>query len=225
VTTPALGERQANALRRDATAGPPRFIRIPYSLDLRDVKRLRLPVGERNSLVELEIAKRVVHSNSDYYLPRKVFSVEPMGRGDHALVPIASKGPNTEPEPMYDRRQDAVGGGRTGKTAAVAQIDVLCAYTSAADQGHSDIVGLCGASVDQVNSVLQNCQVDSAGHSLLKNAVQKMAVTARGIDRIKRIARSIAGLDASDHVLPDTPVGGGSVQSFTRVIDARTGSP
>ncbi len=46
------------------------------------------------------------------------------------------------------------------------------------------------------------CQVDSVGHSLLKNAVQKMAVTARGIDRIKRIARSIADLDASDHVLP-----------------------
>ncbi len=46
------------------------------------------------------------------------------------------------------------------------------------------------------------CQVDSAGHSLLKNAVQKMAVTARGIDRIKRIARSIADLDASARVLP-----------------------
>ncbi len=29
-----------------------------------------------------------------------------------------------------------------------------------------------------------------------------MAVTARGIARIKRIARSIADLDASDHVLP-----------------------
>jgi magnesium chelatase family protein len=45
------------------------------------------------------------------------------------------------------------------------------------------------------------CQVTSAGHRLLRDAVARLGVTARGVARIRRIARSIADLDASAEVL------------------------
>ena len=53
--------------------------------------------------------------------------------------------------------------------------------------------------------IAQFCTLDAAGERLMKNAFEKMGLTARSHDRILRVARTIADLDASlaitaDHV-------------------------
>lgn len=44
------------------------------------------------------------------------------------------------------------------------------------------------------------CQIDEAGHVLLKNAMEKLSLSARAYDRILKVARTIADLDASDSI-------------------------
>ena len=42
---------------------------------------------------------------------------------------------------------------------------------------------------------------DKAGSELLKNAMQRLNLSARAYDRIIKVARTIADLDDSEHVL------------------------
>lgn len=44
------------------------------------------------------------------------------------------------------------------------------------------------------------CQIDASGHTLLKNAMEKLSLSARAYDRILKVARTIADLDASDNI-------------------------
>lgn len=44
------------------------------------------------------------------------------------------------------------------------------------------------------------CQIDDTGHTLLKNAMEKLSLSARAYDRILKVARTIADLDASDNI-------------------------
>jgi magnesium chelatase family protein len=43
-------------------------------------------------------------------------------------------------------------------------------------------------------------QLDGEAHQLLERAVEKMALSARALDRVRRVARTIADLDESPHV-------------------------
>jgi magnesium chelatase family protein len=47
----------------------------------------------------------------------------------------------------------------------------------------------------------QFCQLDSSGHALLQNAAKKLNFSARSLDRILRLARTIADLAASGSIL------------------------
>jgi magnesium chelatase family protein len=47
------------------------------------------------------------------------------------------------------------------------------------------------------------CKIDDDGHTLLKNAMEKLSLSARAYDRILRVARTIADLDNSENILPE----------------------
>lgn len=44
------------------------------------------------------------------------------------------------------------------------------------------------------------CKIDDAGQTLLKNAMEKLGLSARAYDRILKVARTIADLDSSEHI-------------------------
>lgn len=47
------------------------------------------------------------------------------------------------------------------------------------------------------------CRIDETGHALLKNAMEKLSLSARAYDRILKVARTIADLDSSADIRPD----------------------
>jgi len=44
------------------------------------------------------------------------------------------------------------------------------------------------------------CAIDQTGHTLLKNAMEKLNLSARAYDRILKVARTIADLDSSNGI-------------------------
>ncbi len=47
------------------------------------------------------------------------------------------------------------------------------------------------------------CKLDDAGMQLLKNAMNKLSLSARAYDRILKVSRTIADLDASENIRPE----------------------
>jgi magnesium chelatase family protein len=49
----------------------------------------------------------------------------------------------------------------------------------------------------------RDCGLDRAGVRLLRTAVTKMGLSARGFDRVRKVARTIADLAGEDAIAPD----------------------
>jgi magnesium chelatase family protein len=54
----------------------------------------------------------------------------------------------------------------------------------------------------QMNSKMlrQICQISDEGHTLLKNAMEKLSLSARAFDRILKVSRTIADLERSEDI-------------------------
>lgn len=50
--------------------------------------------------------------------------------------------------------------------------------------------------------IAEHCKLDDAGSALLKGAFERMGLSARGYDRVLRVARTIADLDGSKDIRP-----------------------
>ena len=49
----------------------------------------------------------------------------------------------------------------------------------------------------------QHCSPDQAGHQLLKNAMEKLGLSARAYDRILKVSRTIADLEGAQSIRAD----------------------
>jgi magnesium chelatase family protein len=57
----------------------------------------------------------------------------------------------------------------------------------------------CNAQM-KTKDLAKYCQLNEAGHTLLKNAMERLGLSARAYDRILKVSRTIADLDASDNI-------------------------
>ena len=69
------------------------------------------------------------------------------------------------------------------------------AYAAARMKDREDIY--CNAQLDSAG-IRAYCQVDAAGQVMLKAAYERLGMSARGYDRVLRVARTIADLDESE---------------------------
>ncbi|MCW3070857.1 MAG: Mg chelatase, subunit ChlI [Bacteroidetes bacterium] len=57
----------------------------------------------------------------------------------------------------------------------------------------------CNAQISS-KQLREVCRIDEAGNQLLKTAMERLGLSARAYDRILKVARTVADLDASEHI-------------------------
>ena len=90
--------------------------------------------------------------------------------------------------------------GQGGESSAVIRERVVKARERAIERMKEDRI-YCNAQLDAA-AIRKYCPVDDKASALLKAAYDKLGLSARGYDRILRVARTIADLDGSDVILP-----------------------
>ncbi len=86
--------------------------------------------------------------------------------------------------------------GKTEETSATIRQRVIRARSFAKERMGENSV-YCNAQLDAA-AIRKYCILDSSAELLIKNAYDKMGMSARGYDRIMRVARTIADLDGSE---------------------------
>jgi magnesium chelatase family protein len=87
------------------------------------------------------------------------------------------------------------------ETSEVIAARVLAARKIQAER-YADQNGIyCNAQMPS-RMVREWCQIDAAGNELLKTAMERLQLSARAYDRILKVSRTIADLEASDNIKP-----------------------
>ena len=82
------------------------------------------------------------------------------------------------------------------ETSATVRSRVIKAREFAKDRMQDDKI-LCNAQLDAAG-IRKYCKIDESASQLLRMAYETMGLSARGYDRVMRVARTIADLDGSE---------------------------
>ena len=88
--------------------------------------------------------------------------------------------------------------GQRGESSAVIRERVVAARERAIERMKEDRV-YCNAQLDAAG-IRKYCPIDEKASELLKSAYERLGLSARGYDRVLRLARTIADLDGSDEI-------------------------
>ncbi len=68
------------------------------------------------------------------------------------------------------------------------------------DTRFATVEGMHANAQMSANMVRQICEIDEQGRLLIKQAMEKLGLSARAYDRILKVARTIADLDSSENI-------------------------
>ena len=96
---------------------------------------------------------------------------------------------------------DVLGAGASGECSEAVRARVV-----AARERQRERSGSLGAPTNSSLTpplMARYCRLNSPGLRLLANAVKRLGLTARGYDRVRKVARTIADLAGADHIDAD----------------------
>ena len=96
---------------------------------------------------------------------------------------------------------DLLGSGESGEPSASVRARVVEARSRQLNR--TDAQGVRTNSGLTAQLMAKHCRLDSGGVRLLAAAVQRLGLTARGYDRIRKVARTIADLAGAENIEPD----------------------
>ena len=96
---------------------------------------------------------------------------------------------------------DVLGDGASGESSAAVRTRVVAARTRQRERTGPDGVRTNTALTAQL--MARHCRLDSGGLRILAAAVHRLGLTARGYDRVRKVARTIADLAGSEHIEAD----------------------
>lgn len=89
----------------------------------------------------------------------------------------------------------------TGESSSSVQPRVAAARERQRRRYHGESASINASLTPSL--LARHCRLDAAGTKLLRNAAERLALTSRGYDRVRRVARTIADLDGAADVLAD----------------------
>ncbi len=92
--------------------------------------------------------------------------------------------------------------GRTGERSGIIRARVIQAR-NIQEVRFKNIVDVHCNAMTTSNMLADYCKIDNVGSTLLKNAMTRLNLSARAYDRILKVSRTIADLDASEMIRPD----------------------
>ena len=96
---------------------------------------------------------------------------------------------------------DILGAGESGEPSTAVRARVVDARSRQCERTGAQGVRTNSALTPQMMAT--HCRLDSGGLRILAGAVQRLGLTARGYDRVRKVARTIADLAGSEHVEAD----------------------
>jgi magnesium chelatase family protein len=96
---------------------------------------------------------------------------------------------------------DLLGSGPTGEPSAAVRLRVVAARERQRIRGAADGISTNAALTPSL--MARHCHLDTAGLRILRAAIQRLGLTARGYDRIRKVARTIADLSGADDIHGD----------------------